>query len=37
MDRWNSRDDYGRDDFRREDRGGVGLELFLWEGWIEWE
>ncbi|XP_064899507.1 eukaryotic translation initiation factor 4B isoform X2 [Columba livia] len=21
MDRWNSRDDYGRDDFRREDRG----------------
>lgn len=31
MDRWNSRDDYGRDDFRREDRGngfvGVGSTL----------
>lgn len=42
MDRWNSRDDYGRDDFRREDRGGLGPELFLWErldrmGMISWE
>lgn len=28
MDRWNSRDDYGRDDFRREDRG----KGFSWAG-----
>lgn len=29
MDRWNSRDDYGRDDFRRDDRGNgsVGRDL----------
>lgn len=35
MDRWNSRDDYGRDDFRREDRGGLGKGMSPWEWWDE--